>query len=85
MTETIAWIAVDWGTSNLRAWGIGAGGDVVASAGSDKGMGKLTREQFPAALSAVVAQLAPPSGTIDVVVCGMAGAVTSVTPTRITS
>ena len=25
------WVAVDWGTSNLRAWGIGAGGDVVFS------------------------------------------------------
>lgn len=74
LTETIAWIAVDWGTSNLRAWGIGASGAVVASAGSKKGMGKLTREQFPAALSEVVAQLAPPSGPMDVVICGMAGA-----------
>ena len=74
MTETIAWIAVDWGTSNLRAWGIDASGAVVASAGSEQGMGKLTREQFPAALSDVVAQLAPPSGPMDVVICGMAGA-----------
>ncbi|MBJ3784415.1 2-dehydro-3-deoxygalactonokinase [Devosia sediminis] len=74
MTETIAWIAVDWGTSNLRAWGIDAGGAVVASAVSDQGMGKLAREQFPAALKAVVNELAPPDDTLDVVICGMAGA-----------
>lgn len=74
MTETIAWIAVDWGTSNLRAWGIDAKGHVVASARSDQGMGKLTRDQFPAALTEVVVQLAPPPGRMDVVICGMAGA-----------
>jgi 2-dehydro-3-deoxygalactonokinase len=74
LTETIAWIAVDWGTSNLRAWGIDANGGVVASASSDQGMGKLKAEQFPIALTAVVKELAPPSGALDVVVCGMAGA-----------
>ena len=74
LTTTIAWIAVDWGTSNLRAWGIGADGAVVASASSDQGMGKLTREQFPDALQAVSNQLAPHAGAMDVVICGMAGA-----------
>ncbi|SMQ64502.1 2-dehydro-3-deoxygalactonokinase [Devosia lucknowensis] len=74
MTETISWIAVDWGTSNLRSWGIDAGGEVVSTASSDQGMGKLAREQFPAALQAVLAQLAPPSTVTDIVVCGMAGA-----------
>ncbi len=74
MTESIAWIAVDWGTSNLRAWGMSADGSVVATAGSDKGMGKLVPDQFPGALSAVAAQMPLPSGMVDVVVCGMAGA-----------
>ncbi|MHA6299123.1 2-dehydro-3-deoxygalactonokinase [Devosia sp. CAU 1758] len=74
MTESIAWIAVDWGTSNLRAWGISTDGSVVATAGSDKGMGKLSPDQFPAALSAVAAQMPLPAGMLDVVVCGMAGA-----------
>jgi 2-dehydro-3-deoxygalactonokinase len=74
LTGTIAWIAVDWGTSNLRAWGINADGDVVASAGSDQGMGKLRPDQFPAALSTVVTELSPGSDALDVVVCGMAGA-----------
>lgn len=74
MTGTISWIAVDWGTSNLRAWGIGAEGAVVASASSDKGMGKLAPDQFPGALTEIVTELAPGAGALDVVVCGMAGA-----------
>lgn len=74
MTESIEWIGVDWGTSNLRAWGIGAGGTVLAQAVSDQGMGKLKREQFPAALQAVVEQITPTSTALDVVICGMAGA-----------
>ncbi len=74
MTGTISWIAVDWGTSNLRAWGIDAEGAVVASAASDKGMGKLTLDQFPGALTEIVTELTPLAGALDVVVCGMAGA-----------
>ena len=74
MSDDISWIAVDWGTSNLRAWGMGANGAVVASAGSDQGMGKLTPDQFPSALTAVVDQLAPGGTATDVVICGMAGA-----------
>lgn len=74
MTETISWIAVDWGTSNLRAWSIGDDGAVLASTGSDQGMGKLTPEQFPAALLMVTEELAPAAGALDVVICGMAGA-----------
>ena len=41
------WIAVDWGTSNLRAWGIGACGDVMFSRTSDQGMSKLTPDAYP--------------------------------------
>lgn len=74
MTESIEWIAVDWGTSNLRAWGMGADGTALVPASSDQGMGKLKPEQFPAALQAVVAQITPSSDAIDVVICGMAGA-----------
>ena len=74
MTESVAWVGVDWGTSNLRAWGIGGSGAVVASADSDQGMGKLVREQFPQALGAALGQMPLPAGPLDVVICGMAGA-----------
>ncbi|MBB4050588.1 2-dehydro-3-deoxygalactonokinase [Devosia subaequoris] len=74
MAEEIAWVGVDWGTSNLRAWGIGESGAVVASAESDQGMSKLSRDQFPEALGAALAQMPLPQGPLDVVICGMAGA-----------
>lgn len=74
MADAIEWIAVDWGTSNLRAWGLGADGAVKASASSDKGMGKLAPAEFPAALSEVAEQFSVPERKVDVLVCGMAGA-----------
>lgn len=75
MTQHIAWLAVDWGTSNLRAWGVADDGSVVASATSDKGMGKLGPAEFAPALDAVVTEIGVGSnGALDVFVCGMAGA-----------
>ncbi|MES2914067.1 MAG: 2-dehydro-3-deoxygalactonokinase [Pseudomonadota bacterium] len=73
MSNTVrpAWIAVDWGTSNLRAWAMGADGSVLAEASSEDGMGKLTREGFePALLRLVGPWLA---GKPPVVACGMVG------------
>ncbi|WP_374434696.1 2-dehydro-3-deoxygalactonokinase [Tabrizicola sp.] len=73
MTDPVkpAWIAVDWGTSNLRAWAMSGDGTVLAEASSDEGMGKLPREGFEPALVRLIAPwLAerPP-----VVACGMVG------------
>jgi len=73
LSESVAWIAVDWGTSNLRGWTIDASGNVLASRNSPKGMGKLSREQFPAALAELLDSV-DLSGPTDVLVCGMAGA-----------
>lgn len=47
------WIAVDWGTSNLRAWAIREGA-TVAEAASDKGMGVLAPDAFEPALLEVI-------------------------------
>ena len=74
LTQSVAWVAVDWGTSNLRAWGIGADGAVLSAAQSEKGMGKLAQAEFAAALAEVAAKLALPDHPLDVLVCGMAGA-----------
>lgn len=75
MTEIVDWVAVDWGTSNLRAWGIARDGAVAFEKTSPKGMGKLTREEFPGALDEVLDGVEPSSGsTLDVLICGMAGA-----------
>ena len=66
------WIAVDWGTSNLRAWAM-RGGEAVAEAGSDKGMGSLTPEQFEAALLELIEPWLG-QARMTVVACGMVGA-----------
>ncbi|WP_207633072.1 2-dehydro-3-deoxygalactonokinase [Devosia aurantiaca] len=74
MTDNVAWIAVDWGTSNLRAWAVDHNGDVASSSTSDRGMGKLSPADFPAALDAVATELGVGGSAADVLICGMAGA-----------
>ena len=54
MTVAPDWIAVDWGTSALRAWAMSASGTVLAEARSDKGMGSLAKSDFEGALLALV-------------------------------
>lgn len=66
------WIAVDWGTSNLRAWAMGPGG-VLAQGGSDQGMGRLTPDGFEAALLDVISPWLG-DGVTPVIACGMVGA-----------
>lgn len=69
------WVAVDWGTSNLRAWGIGSDGQVLFSKASDEGMGKLTRDAYPAVLTKLIGDEFSSSGPqVGVLICGMAGA-----------
>ncbi|WP_299754690.1 2-dehydro-3-deoxygalactonokinase [uncultured Boseongicola sp.] len=66
------WIAVDWGTSNLRAWAM-RGSDAIAEATSDKGMGLLEKSEFE---SALITLIDPWLGTArtPVFACGMVGA-----------
>ena len=69
---TADWIAVDWGTSNLRAWAMAADGSVLDHASSEDGMGKLTRDSFePALLRLVTPWLG--AGVTTVIACGMVG------------
>jgi 2-dehydro-3-deoxygalactonokinase len=70
---TAAWIAVDWGSSNVRAWAIAPDGDTLDEAASNAGASGLAPDGFePALLELVEPWLG--EGTTDVVVCGMAGA-----------
>jgi 2-dehydro-3-deoxygalactonokinase len=64
------WVAVDWGTSNLRAWAMGPEG-VLAEAASDDGMGKLSREGFEPALVRLIGPWL--AGQPPVIACGMVG------------
>ncbi|SLN60661.1 2-keto-3-deoxy-galactonokinase [Pseudoruegeria aquimaris] len=66
------WIAVDWGTSHLRAYAIAGDGAVKAEAASQKGMGVLAPEEFEPALLEIIA---PWLGDqpMDIMACGMVG------------
>lgn len=66
------WIAVDWGTSNLRVWAMGPQG-IMAQAASDDGMGRLTRDQFEPALLGLIEPWLPATTITPVMACGMVG------------
>lgn len=68
---TADWIAVDWGTTHLRAFAMGPEG-LRAEAQSDDGMGSLSRDAFePALLRLIEPWLG--SGVTPVLACGMVG------------
>lgn len=75
MKSGAEWVAVDWGTSNLRAWGIAPDGAIAFSRSSDRGMSKLAPEAFAGVLADLLApEMQATGNNIDVVICGMAGA-----------
>ena len=65
------WIAVDWGTSNLRAWAMASTGP-VAEAGSADGMGQLAHDAFEPALIRLIEPWLM-TGVTPVIACGMVG------------
>ena len=66
------WIAVDWGTSNLRVWAMTSDGEVLARNGSEQGMSDLAPDEFEVTL---LSHIAPWLGqeTTPVIACGMVG------------
>jgi 2-dehydro-3-deoxygalactonokinase len=74
VTAEAQWVAVDWGTSNLRVWGIDTGGNVLFLRVSDQGMGKLVPDAYPQVLTQLLAGAVATGKPLDVLVCGMAGA-----------
>ena len=70
--SSLRWIAVDWGTSNLRAWAMGSNGTILAEAESADGMGKLARDGFEPALLRLIGPWLQ-DGAVPVIACGMVG------------
>ena len=68
------WIAVDWGTSRLRAWAMD-GGRAVENRSSDQGMGGLAPEAFEPALLSLIIDWLPEGHRIQVKGRGMSGRV----------
>ncbi|KIC51128.1 2-dehydro-3-deoxygalactonokinase [Tateyamaria sp. ANG-S1] len=65
----VAWIAVDWGTSHVRAWLMRADGTVLDRRSSAQGMGALERSGFEPALRELIGDALP----APVLACGMVG------------
>lgn len=69
----LSFIAVDWGTSSFRLWGVGADGSILASTDGPFGMSQLRRSDFGKVLEDSLTKLSV-SSDVPVVICGMAGA-----------
>ena len=70
---TSPWIAVDWGTTHLRAYRVAPDGTVADRASSPEGMGKLARDGFEPALLRLIEPWLPAEGSVEVLACGMVG------------
>ena len=66
------WIAVDWGTSNLRAWAMSNECEVLGERRSELGMSKLAYDEFEPALIDLISDWLS-DAPIDVLACGMVG------------
>lgn len=65
-------IAVDWGTSNFRAFRLGAGGAILARHSSSRGILSVARGGFVEVLRAEVGEWISP-GEQRILLCGMVG------------
>ena len=86
-TKQATWIAVDWGTSNLRAWAMNRECP-VAEASTNDGMGSLEKSEFEPVLATVIEPWLSDI-VMPVVACGMVGSLQgwveapySATPTK---
>ncbi len=66
------WIAVDWGTSNLRAFAMTSDGMVLDEVRSDQGMSGLAPDAFEPVLHALIQHWDLPK-PCTVIACGMVG------------
>ena len=74
----ITLIAADWGTSNLRIWGIDHRGQVIDTINNGKGMSSLIPSEFEPYLISLIESWLPKEGNpkCPIIICGMAGAKT---------
>lgn len=69
------WIAVDWGTTNLRLWLMSSEGEVLSRINSEFGMATLAPYQFESKLLELIDDWLPVDGNaLPVIACGMVGA-----------
>ena len=67
------WIAVDWGTTHMRAWAIGEEDNVLAFRESNEGMKDLQQNQFEPVLLKLIESWLDDTKVTTVIACGMVG------------
>ena len=73
--QSVAWVAVDWGTSNLRIWLMSKDSQVIDHNTSDQGMASLNSPaEFEQVLFDCLQPLLTDGEVLPVVCCGMVGA-----------
>ena len=69
-----AWLAVDWGSTNVRLWALDRDGEVMARRALSRGSDRLTPADYEPVLLTLAGKLLPEAGRVPAVLCGMAGA-----------
>ena len=70
----IQWVALDWGTTNLSAYAIGADGSLVDQFHSGMGMSQLVPREFEPTMLDVIGRWLRADRVTPVLACGMVGA-----------
>ena len=73
MTEAIAMIAVDWGTSNRRAWALARTGRVLAERGDGEGLLAVRAQGFARSFADFASSWLAEGRRLPVLMCGMVG------------
>ena len=71
--NTDSWIALDWGTSHLRAWLLNSSGEILDQRSSDQGMNSLSPNQFEGVLLAQIDPWLNDDTCTQVLACGILG------------
>ena len=68
------WVAIDWGTTNVRFWLMSGTGELLSSKNSSMGMNVIASDQYENHILEMVGEWFQPSEPIDIIACGMVGA-----------
>ena len=72
--KDLCWIAVDWGSSNLRMWALNKKNEILDSFSSNDGMLGLENDDFEPLLSDKISNWVSGDFSIPILCCGMVGA-----------
>ena len=72
--KELHWIAIDWGSSNLRVWALNNNNAILDSISSNDGMLGLASNEFEPLLSEKISKWGIGDVNIPILCCGMVGA-----------